>query len=222
MKHITCLILLVLVSFLPIKSTAQIPIIEVIKKAAVKVIKAVDLKIQRLQNETIWLQNAQKVLENTLSKLKLQEIGDWVDKQRQLYDDYFQELSKVKTIISGYHRVKEMMQQQAMIVKEYRAAYALFQRDTHFTPAEIDYMRLVYEGILKESLQNLDQLQLVVNAFATQMTDAERLIIINDAANRIDNNYRALQRFNNQNKLLSVQRSKNIDEARMIRAMYGL
>ena len=203
-------------------SIAQIPIIEVIKKAAVKVIKAVDLKIQRLQNETIWLQNAQKVLENTLSKLKLQEIGDWVDKQRQLYDDYFQELSTVKTIIAGYHRVREMMQQQAMIVKEYREAYTLFQRDTHFTPAEIDYMRLVYEGILKESLQNLDQLQLVVNAFATQMTDAERLAIINDAANRIDNNYRALQRFNNQNKVLSVQRSKNIDEARMIRAMYGL
>src|SRR5688572_10980502 len=51
-----------------------VPILEVIKQGVVKVIRAVDLKIQRLQNETIWLQHAQKVMENTLSKLKLEEI----------------------------------------------------------------------------------------------------------------------------------------------------
>ena len=42
------------------KVAAQDPIIEVIKAGVKKVIKAVDLKIQRLQNKTIWLQNAQR------------------------------------------------------------------------------------------------------------------------------------------------------------------
>ncbi len=82
---------------LPIQQTkAQIPIAEIINAAVTKVIIAVDLKVQRLQNETIWLQYAQKALENKMSQLKLDEIKDWAEKQRKLYDDYFQELWKVK------------------------------------------------------------------------------------------------------------------------------
>lgn len=69
------------------QANAQIPIAEIIKQAITKVIKAVDLKIQRLQNKTIWLQNAQKTLENKMSELKLTEIKDWVEKLRKLYDN---------------------------------------------------------------------------------------------------------------------------------------
>ena len=63
---------------------AQDPITLIIKEGIKKVIKAVDLQIQRQQNKIIWLQNAQKTLENTLSKTKLKEISDWVEKQRTL------------------------------------------------------------------------------------------------------------------------------------------
>ncbi|MBS1577424.1 MAG: conjugal transfer protein TraI, partial [Bacteroidetes bacterium] len=74
------------------KSQAQIPILEIIKAAVKKVIIAVDLQVQRLQNKTIWLQNAQKTLENTMSKMHLDDISGWVEKQRKLYADYFEEL----------------------------------------------------------------------------------------------------------------------------------
>jgi len=94
---------------------AQDPITEIIKAGIKKVIKAVDLKIQRLQNKTIWLQNAQKVVENTMSELKLNEITDWVEKQRTLYRDYYDELWQVKNVISYYHRVKEITSKQGAI-----------------------------------------------------------------------------------------------------------
>ena len=74
---------------LPKGANAQIAVLEVIKAGVKKVIRAVDLKVQRLQNETIWLQNAQKVLENQLSKLKLTEIADWTERQKELYSDYY-------------------------------------------------------------------------------------------------------------------------------------
>ncbi|MEP0711380.1 hypothetical protein [Algoriphagus sp.] len=67
------------------QAAAAIPIVEIIKAAVKKVIVAVDLQIQRQQNKVIWLQNAQKVLENTMSKLKLDEISSWTEKQRELY-----------------------------------------------------------------------------------------------------------------------------------------
>src|SRR5687768_7127226 len=129
MKKKLCLGIVMLVfSFsIPLSSQAQLPIAEIIRQGIIKVIKAVDLQIQRWQNETIWLQNAQKTLENTMSKLKLDEISDWVEMQRKLYDDYFQELWKVKAAISTYHRVKEIIEMQLQIVNEYRTAYALFK-----------------------------------------------------------------------------------------------
>jgi hypothetical protein len=120
--------ILVIISIAPSKSIyAQDPITLIIKQAVVKVIKAVDLKIQRLQNKTIWLQNAQKVIENTMSKVKLDEITDWVEKQRTLYKDYFDELWRVKSIISYYHRIKEISEKQIRLVEEYKRAWALLK-----------------------------------------------------------------------------------------------
>ena len=103
--------------FLPIQeSKAQIPIVDIIKAAVKKVIKAIDLQMQRLQNKTIWLQNAQKTLENKMSQLKLNEIKDWVEKQRKLYDDYFKELWKVKAALAYYNRVKDIIERQVQMV----------------------------------------------------------------------------------------------------------
>lgn len=197
-------------------------IAEIIKQGIVRVIKAVDLKIQRLQNETIWLQNAQKTIENELSKLKLQEIGDWVEKQRTLYADYFDELQQVKNVIVYYHRVKDITTTQLRIAREYRHAFDLFRQDDHFTAAEIYYMEQVYTGILRKSVENLDQIQIVLNAFTVSMTDADRLQIINEAADAIEKNYSDLRLFNKQNQVLSLQRAKDAQEVDIVKKMYGL
>src|SRR5687768_16113520 len=107
---------------LPGTGNAQDPITLVIKEGIKKVIVAVDLKIQRLQNETLWLQNAQKVVENELSQLRLQEIAGWVEKQRALYQDYFEELQKVKATLAYYNGVKHITTKQLQLVKEYNQA----------------------------------------------------------------------------------------------------
>ena len=118
----------------PVQPTqAQIPIADIIKNAIKKVIKAIDLEIQRQQNKVVWLQNAQKTLENAMSKTKLTEITDWVEKQKTLYKDYYEELRKVKAIISYYQRIKEMTEKQVHLVSEYKRAWALFRQDKHFT-----------------------------------------------------------------------------------------
>ena len=88
---------------------------EVIKAGVKRVIKAVDLRVQRLQNRTIWLQNAQKTLENQLSKLKLGEIADWTEKQRDLYERYYRELWEVKSAITYIKRVRELVESQSLL-----------------------------------------------------------------------------------------------------------
>ncbi|WP_439695861.1 conjugal transfer protein TraI [Mucilaginibacter sp. AW1-7] len=207
---------------LPTGVNAQVAIAEVIKAAIKKVIKAIDLKIQRLQNNTIWLQNAQKTIENQLSKLKLNEISDWTEKQRKLYATYYDELVKVKAMLATYQRIKDLTETQTAIVKEYHWAMALFNKDKHFTPDELTHMESVYKGILEESIKNLDQIFIVVNSFKTQMSDAKRLELINGAATRMDANYSDLREFNNQNITLSVQRSRSQLEVKQVKQMYEI
>ncbi len=207
---------------LPKGATAQVAVLEVIRAGVKKVIKAVDLKIQRLQNETIWLQNAQKVLENQLSKLKLGEIADWTEKQRDLYQGYYQELWKIKSAITYYKRIKDLTGRQVAIMDEYKWAWNLFKKDKHFSPEELDIIEKVYSGILEESVKNIDQILLVVNSFRTQMSDAKRLEIINQAAEKMEVNYMDLKQFNGQNIGLSIQRAKSLDEIVALKEIYGI
>ncbi len=207
---------------LPAGATAQIAVVEVIRAGVKKVIKAVDLKVQRLQNKTIWLQNAQKVLENQLSKLKLDEIAGWTEKQKDLYSRYYGELWEIRSAVAYYKRIRELSQSQLDIVEEYKRAWELFRQDQNFSPDELDYMQKVYSGILDESIKNIDQVLLVVNSFKTQMGDAARLEIINRAADRIDINYGDLKKFSAQNSTLSIQRAKSLDEITHLKEIYGI
>ena len=215
-------IMIGLALLLSVHSQAQFPIAEIIKAGIKKVIVAVDLKIQKLQNKTIWLQNAQKTLENVLSKTKLTEISGWVERQRKLYDDYFQELKKVKNALAYYHRIKDIIENQVAMVKEYKAAWTLFRQDRNFSADELAYMSEVYTGMLGESTKAIDQLLMVVNAFATQMTDAARMEIINTAADDMEKGFMDLKEFNNQNKLVSLQRAAVRGEIEYIKRLYGL
>src|SRR5476651_2871513 len=99
---------------------AQFLIGEVIKLTVTKVIKAIDLKVQRMQNKTIWLQNTQKVIENQMSKTKLSEISGWTEQQKQLYSSYYTELWKIKSAIANYQRIKDITIKQAALVSEYK------------------------------------------------------------------------------------------------------
>ena len=204
------------------KAKAQDPITLIIKEGITKVIKAVDLKIQRLQTKTIWLQNAQKVIENTMSKLKLDEITNWVEKQRVLYKDYFEELQKVKLVLTYYHKVKEITELQLALVKEYKRSFDGIRQDAHFTPDEVNYMGEVYSGIIDESLKNIDGLYLVINSFATQITDEKRMEIIDGVKGSIQKSYDDLRTFSTQNIQLSLARAKDQNEILMIKNLYGL
>ncbi|WP_337966253.1 conjugal transfer protein TraI [uncultured Flavobacterium sp.] len=215
-------LLLVGTSARPAEKTMVLPILEIVKAVTKKVIKAIDLRIQKLQNKTIWLQNAQKQVENVLSKLKLDEISDWTQKQKDLYKGYYEELAKVKSIITYYQRIKEITRKQTQLVQEYERAWNLFKQDTHFKDSEIQYMESVYTGILEESVKNIDQVFLILDSFATQMSDLKRLEIINKAADQIDGNYDDLTMFNQQNILLSLQRAKTEADVKQVKQFYGI
>lgn len=207
---------------IPATTQAQIPVAAVIQAGVKKAIRAVDLKVQRLQNKTIALQNAQKVLENQLSALNLAEIASWVEKQKDLYQTYYASLWQVKSIIGYAHRVHRIADMESAIAREYTRDWEEASTDPGFTPAERGYMHRVYAGVLDQAATHADELMGVVKAFTTQMNDADRLREIDRVATAVQRNYDDIRRFRTQNRVLSLARAGDHRDAESIRQLYGL
>jgi hypothetical protein len=201
---------------------ADAQIIDAIEAVIKAALMAVDLGIQKVQTETVNLQNAEKAVENAMQQTQLGDITSWVQKQKDLYAGYYQELLQVKNAISTYDKVVSMIDKQAQLVKDYQTAYASIRKDTHFSAAELQYIGNVYSGILNQSIENLKQLELVITALVTQMSDGSRLHIIDGASARIDQNYSDLQQFTQQNILLSLQRATDANDVQEVKQLYGL
>jgi hypothetical protein len=205
------------------RSSAQVlEVAEIIETVAKKVIMAADLEVQRLQTETIELQNAEKELENAMAGDMLNDIAGWVQQQENLYGEYYQELWQVKSALSTYSKTATLIQRQVQLVKEEQQDWAAVQKDPHFSTAELSHIGTVYSSILNESSQNIRQIQQVITAFVTQMDDAGRLRIIDETSKGIDGNYQDLRGFTQQNSLLSLQRAKDEADVLTIKSLYNL
>jgi len=218
-----------LLAFLLVAAGALLPsgrasaqLIDIIDAAVKKALMTADLAVQRLQTQTIILQNVQKSLENAMQTRMLSDITGWVQQQQELFSNYYQGLWQVKSALSTYSKVSELIQRQARLVQECNRAQFTIRQDPHFSPAELTYIQNVYTGILNESARNTQQLSLVIESFLTQMDDVSRLRIIDEAAARIDGNYDALRQVTQQMAMLSLQRSKENADVRAIQQLYGI
>lgn len=211
-----------LFSFIDNRLNAQIPGVSLVTGIIKKVIVAIDLKVQELQNRTIALQNVEQGIINQLSFGQLGEISGWLDKERTLYQGYYKELASVKKVIGDYDEVRAAIRAQGELVSEYHSASQLFHGDRHFSAAELSYMESIYSGILEESLRNLDQLELAIQAFATQMDDAERLAAIQKAASGIQTNLNHLRQFDSEAASLSLRRARDEKDRASLKALYSI
>jgi hypothetical protein len=222
-KAIVMLALCTLSLLVPDRSQAQVTeVISLVETAVKKVITALDLEVQKLQEQTLVLQDAQKQVENIMHETDLNDITGWVSQEKNLFSQYYQELWTIKQAISTYQKVKDIISKQEQIISDYKTAYSLLKQDPHFSQSEIMNMYNVYSGILNQSVNNLNQLTKVITSFVTQMDDSHRLKIIDDVGGRVDQNYTDLHRFTQQNVTLSLERAHDENDAAEIMTLYGI
>ena len=71
-------------------------------------------------------------------------------------------------------------------------------------------------------MENVDMLTLVIQSFTTQMSDAERLSLIEQVRERMETNYFDMKVFNQQTNILRLNRQKNVLDDQHLRSIYGL
>lgn len=212
--------ILLLVAAAPLmKAHAQIGLIT---GTITKVIQQIDLGIQKQQNKVIWMQDAQKTLENAMAQTHLNDIAQWAQKEQSLYAGYFDELKKVKDALTTYTEVSDIIRRQQQLVSEYNTAWAALRHDSHFTASELQSMNSVYTSLLNESVQNIEQLTMVVTSFSTQMSDGKRLELIHSSGRNVDKNLSDLRSFNTRNAQLSLSRARDAQDANELKQIYGI
>lgn len=165
-----------------------------------------DLKIQRLQNETIWLQQVQQKLENILSKNQLADIASWGQRQKELYGEYYEGLWKVKQTIKQVQRIKSIAQTQAEMLRAYQESWQILQADGRFSLSELELIRNRYGEILRQSALHLSELTELIQEFSIRLSDGERLERIHHLDLQMAGNFRRLVSLNLQLETINNQR----------------
>lgn len=139
-----------------------------------------------------------------------------------LHKAFLDGLLEVSSAVRNYRRVTDIVNDQVVLIKEYRNAYDRFRQDNNFNPDEIGYIAKVYDNLLKESLRNLDELLTVITAGKARMSDDERLQAIDKIYSDMQDKLMFLRHFNNSTTILAVQRAKERNDAQTIGKIYGL
>jgi len=157
-----------------------------------------------------------KVIHNGYTTIRDISSGNF-----NLHKNFLDALMDVSPAVRNYKRVPDIINYQLQIVRIYRAAFSRFKEDRNFTPKEIQYMGKVYNNLFSETLKNLDELVMIIEAGKLRMSDDERLKAIDRIYASMEDQFFFLQSFNTSTSYLSLQRQNEKTNIEMSKRIYG-
>jgi len=139
-----------------------------------------------------------------------------------LHDAFINGLLLVNPNIKNYQRVADIIADEGRILSEYKSAFGNFKASGMFNTVEITYMGNVYSNLFNQTLENLDQLTLVLTENSLSMTDDDRLQNIDRIYADMEEKLAFLRTFNRKTNGVLVNRSDLQQTNKTIKGLYGL
>ncbi|KVV16205.1 hypothetical protein [Flavobacterium sp. TAB 87] len=139
-----------------------------------------------------------------------------------LHKVFLDGLMEVSPTVKKYKRIGDIVNYQVTLLSESKKGLQRFAKNKQFTVDEIKYFEAVYGKVLQESLQNLDELLMVITAKSMRMTDEERLTAIDRIYLKMENKLEFIAYFNNSSAILLLQRQKEYNDVQIMRPLYEL
>ena len=139
-----------------------------------------------------------------------------------LHRNFLDGLLAVSPAVKKYKRITDIIHQQSQLVKEYKSAFARFKTSNLFNSTEIKYMENVYKNLFNNSLQNLDELAMIVTAGKLRMSDDERINTIDRIFDDVSDKLNFLRTFNKENNILALQRGREMLDTKVSQQLNGL
>jgi hypothetical protein len=173
------------------------------------------------------LTQLKKILQNMYDGYRILDKGystikDLSQGNFSLHKTFLDGLIEVSPVVRKYKRIADIINIQLRIVKEYKTALKEFKENGQFTADEMDYLEKVYVGLFHRSVQNLDELTMVITAGRLRMSDDERLQAIDRIYHSIIDQYGFLQDFTNSAIVLSLQRQNEQMDIDIMQKVHGV
>ncbi len=138
-----------------------------------------------------------------------------------LHSAYLNGLLQVSPAVKNYVRVADIISSQAALVSEYKAALKSFSGTGVFSASELNYFTGVYANLFNRSLDNLQELVMVLTDSKLRARDSERLSAIDRIYNDMQDKLSFLRMFNGQAGIVASQRQHEIQENNILKSLYG-
>ena len=139
-----------------------------------------------------------------------------------LHDVFLNGLMQVSPAVRKYKRIADIISDQIQLVKEYKIAFKRFKTSNLFNTNEIKYLENVYDNLFRKSLQNLDELAIVITSGKLRMSDDERINAIDRIFNEMGDKLVFLKTFNRENNVLAIQRGREMIDTKISKQLNGL
>ena len=149
-------------------------------------------------------------------------VKDLTEGNFSLHKTFLDGLMEVSPAVRKYRKVSEIIDYQLKLVREYKRALQQYNAAGVFSPKELAYIARVYDNLLKRSLDNLDELAMVVTSGKLRMSDDERITAIDRIHHDMSDKLNFLRSFNNSNSILGLQRVREQHDVNSMRKIYGI
>ena len=174
-------------------------------------------KLAQLKNILTDLKKGYEIVSGGYNAIKNISEGNF-----NLHNVFLNSLLEVSPTVKKYKRIADIVSTQLKIVSQYKSALRQLKASGKFSNDEISYIQNVYSNLFNQSLKNLDALATIVTAGEMRMSDDERLSAIDNVWKEVENQFSFLQHFNNQAKVLALQRAKEQNDISTMNQLYNV
>ena len=190
-------------------------------------VKAQTAEIEQLLLNIEKLSQFKKILQNMYEGYQVLHHGyttikDISQGNFSLHQGFLDGLLQVSPVVKKYSRVAEIIDYQLRIVKQSREGLNHFKEQKVFRADELGYIEKLFSSVLSKSLQNLDELSMVITAGRLRMSDDERLQAIDKIYSSITDQFSFLKEFTGSTSLLALQRMHEKAELKTSSAINGI
>ncbi|AZI24097.1 TerB family tellurite resistance protein [Pedobacter sp. G11] len=172
-------------------------------------------KLSQLKNILSDMKKGYTVISTGYNAVKNISKGNF-----SIHEVFLDGLMAVSPEVRKYRRVADIITAQKDIISEYKSAFKNFNTSGLFSPAELDYLAKLYGRLFSQSMDNLDELTIVITANSLRMNDAERL----DAIDRIYldtfDKLTFLRSFNRDAGKLLLQRKSAVADLKGVKELF--
>ena len=134
---------------------------------------------------------------------------------------YYDALKKVNNLVKDGIKVKNTILMVGEISEMYVTSFQLMLQDENFTAEELSAIAFGYTKLLEESNNVLKEMKDVVNITTLQMTDKERMDVVDRCYNTMRRYRNMVSYYTNKNISVSYLRARKKNDVSRVMSLYG-